>query len=373
MKINKKWLSLTLVLVLVASVLVGCGEDKEEAPETEDVENAEDAEEEASETEDSDLKIGMVTDEGGVNDQSFNQAAWEGLEKVEEDLGIPTFYEESEQDADYEQNFETLLDNENDLIWGIGYKLADSAYEAALSNPDVNFGVIDFSYDGNDDYPEGTPENLVGVVFADNESSFLAGYIAGKMTETDKIGFVGGNEGDVIWGFDYGFQAGVQYAAKELDKEIKVTSQYANSFSDAAKGKSMATNMFQQGIDIVFHAAGGVGDGVIEAAKEQDKWAIGVDRDQNYLAPDHVLTSVMKRVDVAVYKIAEDLKAGKFEGGKTIRYDLSDDGVGLAPTSDKNVPAEILEATEEVKAKIIDGEIEVPLNEETYEEYIENL
>jgi basic membrane protein A and related proteins len=213
---------------------------------------------------------------------------------------------------------------------------------------------------------------MIGVVFKAEQPSFLVGYIAGKMTETDKIGFVGGIEGDVIWGFDYGFQAGVKYAANELGKDIEVLSQYADSFGDAAKGKSIATNMYQQGMDIVFHAAGGVGDGVIEAAKEQDKWVIGVDRDQNYMAPDHVLTSAMKRVDVGVYNVTKELKEGNYEGGKTVVYGLADNGaVDIAPTSDKHVPADILEEVEGLKQMIIDGEIEVPYNAETYEAWLE--
>lgn len=319
-------------------------------------------------TEDVDLSVAMVTDEGGVNDQSFNQSAWEGLQQAEDEFGVTVSYQESQQEADYVPNFEYLIDSDIDLIWGIGYKLADAGMAAAEANPDKKFGIIDHSY-GDE-----TPENMIGVVFKQEQPSFLVGYIAGKMTETDKVGFVGGIEGDVIWGFDYGYQAGVKYAANELGKDIEVLSQYADSFGDAAKGKSIATNMYQQGMDIVFHAAGGVGDGVIEAAKEQDKWVIGVDRDQNYMAPDHVLTSAMKRVDVAVYNVVKALKEGNFDGGTTVVYGLADGGaVDIAPTSDKNVPADLLAEVETLKQMIIDGEIEVPFNQETFEEWVENL
>lgn len=358
---KKKLSILSLVLVLVLSLaLTGCGSD----------DGATDGD---GETDGEDLKIAMVTDEGGVNDQSFNQSAWEGLEQAKEDLGVSVSYQESQQEADFAPNFETLLDAENDLVWGIGYKLADAAYNAAVDNPDTKFGIVDQSYEDNPDFPDGTPDNMVGVEFKAEQPSFLVGYIAGMMTETDKVGFVGGIEGDVIWGFDYGFQAGVQYAADELEKDIEVLSQYADSFGDAAKGKSIATNMYQQGMDIVFHAAGGVGDGVIEAAKEQDKWVIGVDRDQNYMAPDHVLTSAMKRVDVGVYNVTKDLKEGKYEGGRTVVYGLEDGGaVDIAPTSDQHVSAEILEKIEELKQMIIDGEIEVPKNEETFKAWLES-
>ena len=367
---NKKWLSLLLAMVLAVS-LVACG-NKDEGETPVESEKTEETGEEST-GEESDLKVGMVTDEGGVNDQSFNQSAWEGLKKVKEDMGIDTKYQESEQESDFNPNFETLLDNDFDMLWGVGFKLSQPTYDSALANPDRSYGIIDFSYEGNPDFPEGTPENLLGVIFKDEQSSFLAGYVAGHTTETNKVGFVGGIEGDVISKFEFGYQAGVQYAAKELGKDIEVVSQYADSFGDAAKGKTIATNMFQQGADIVFHAAGGVGDGVIEAAKEQDLWAIGVDRDQNDLAPDNVLTSVMKRVDVAIYKVVEDFKAGNFEGGKTVIYGLEDDSVGLAPTSDKNVDAEVLEKADEIREKIINGEITPPLNEEEYEEYIKSL
>lgn len=320
------------------------------------------------------LKISMVTDEGGVNDQSFNQSAWEGLEKTKKDFGVNNKFQESKQEADYVPNFETLLEAENDMIWGIGYKLADATMAAAIANPDTKFGIVDYSYDDNEYFPQGTPKNVIGVVFKAEQPSFLVGYIAGRTTKTNKIGFIGGIEGDVIWGFDYGFQAGIQYAAKELGKEITVSSEYAESFGDASKGKAMATNMYQKGMDIVFHAAGGVGDGVIEAAKEQDKWAIGVDRDQNYLAPDHVLTSAMKRVDVGIYNIVKDLKDGKFEGGTTVVYGLEDGGaVDIAPTSDKHVSADILKVVEELKKDIIDKKIVVPFNAETYKTYITDL
>lgn len=361
---SKRLLALLLIGILVFSV-VGCSssdtpsEEAEEPTETEETEETP-----AGEA----LKVAMVTDEGGVHDQSFNQSAWEGLQRAQEELGVEVSYQESQQDADFAPNFETLLDAGNDLIWGVGFKLADAVLDAALANPDQKYAIVDHSY-GDD-----TPDNVVGVMFMQEQPSFLVGYIAGKMTETNKVGFVGGVAGDIIWAFDYGYQAGVQYAAHELGKEIEILNQYAESFSDVAKGKAIAQQMYQQGADIVFHAAGDVGTGVIEAAKEQGKWAIGVDRDQNYLAPDNVLTSAMKRVDVGVYNVVKDLVEGKFPGGQTITYGLADGGaVDIAPTSNKHVPQEILDEVEELKQKIIDGEIVVPYNQETFEEFMNTL
>ena len=360
---KKKGLALLLVLVLAFS-LAACGK-KDDTPPAATDDPGTDAED-TEDTPESELKVAMVTDEGGIHDQSFNESAWDGLQQAEKDFGVKVDYAESQQDADFAPNFETLLDAENDLIWGIGFKLSDALLEAAEANPDTKYAIIDFAY-------ENTPDNVVGVVFKAEQPSFLVGYIAGLMTETNTVGFVGGIAGDVIWGFDYGFQAGVQYAAKELGKEIKILNQYAESFSDVATGKAIATQMYQQGADIVFHASGDTGTGVIEAAKEQDKWVIGVDKDQNFLAPDHVLTSAMKRVDVGVHHVVQELVNGSFPGGETVVYGLEDGAVGLAPTSDKHVPADILEKTKEIEQKIIDGEIDIPVNEEQFKEWLGNL
>lgn len=305
------------------------------------------------------MKIAMVTDVGGVNDQSFNQSAWEGLKRSEKDFGIKVAYKESKQDADYAPNMETLTDAGYDLIWGIGFLMGDAIKETAEINPDQKFAIIDFSYG-----PE-TPKNVACAVFQEEEPSFLVGYIAGKMTKTNKVGFVGGIKFPLIEKFEYGFMAGVKLA----NPEAEVLSQYAESFTDAAKGKAIANNMYQQGADIVFHASGGVGDGVIEAAKEKGKWAIGVDKDQNFLAPDNVLTSAMKRVDNAIYDINKRLIAGEFAGGETVVYNLKNDGVGIAPTSSKHVPAEILKEVDGLVAKIKAGEIVVPATKDAFDKF----
>ncbi len=355
--------SLVLALVMVLSTcLVACG-NSNNAPANNGGNN-----QAAGEAQATDLSVGFVTDEGGVNDESFNQGVHEGLLKAEKDLGIKQSYQESNVAADYSKNMDTLLDADNNLIVAAGFKLADDVEKKAKENPDVNFAIIDFAY-------ENTPENLVGIVFQAEQPSFLVGYIAGRTTETNKVGFVGGQEGNVIWGFDYGYEAGVKYAAKELGKDIEVTKQYVGNFKDASKGKSIAQTMFNGGCDVVFHAAGDAGTGVIEAAKEAGKWAIGVDKDQYNLAPENVLTSAMKRADVAVYNIVKDLAEGKpFPGGQTITYSLKDgDAVDIAPTSDKNVKPEILEEIPKLKEKIIKDEIKVPYNEETYKEFEKTL
>lgn len=310
----------------------------------------------------SSMKIGMVTDTGGVNDQSFNQSAWEGLQRAGKDFGADVNFKESKQDADYAPNFETLIDDGDDLIWGIGFLMGDVVEQTAKANPDKKFAIIDYAY-------EDTPSNLASVVFKAEEASFLVGYIAGKMTKTNKVGFVGGMHIPVIPPFEYGFKAGV----KTANPDCEILDQYAESFTDAAKGKAIANQMYQNGADIIFHASGGVGDGVIEAAKEQNKWVIGVDKDQNFLAPDNVITSAMKRVDNGVYNVVKDLYEGNFPGGQTVVYGLKEGGVDIAPTSDKHVPADILKEVEKEKKDIINGKISVPINEEQYNDYLDSM
>ena len=353
------------ILLAVAMLFTfGCGNKSDKAADA-NVDKKDNAE--STESVDySNVKVGMVTDEGGVNDQSFNQSGWEGLQQLGKDTKINVSYVESHIPSDYAPNFQAMLEAENGLIWGVGFKLEKDLTAAAAANPDTKYALID-SVSSNPDL-----KNVVNCLFKDNEPSFLVGYIAGKMTETNKVGFVGGIEGDTIWAFEYGYRAGVQYAAKELGKDIEVEVQYADSFTDATKGKAIAKKMYEGGADIVFHAAGGVGDGVIEAAREADKKVIGVDRDQNYIAPDHVITSTIKNVGVAMYDISKEFAEGKFEA-KTVEFSLANNGVDIAPTSDKHVPADVLEEVEKLKENIVNGDIKVPNNEESYEEYIKSL
>ena len=175
------------------------------------------------------FKVAMVTDVGGVNDQSFNQSAWEGLKKAEKELGIKIAYKESKQDADYGPNLETLTDADYDLIWGVGFLMGDSIKSTAQINPDQYYAIIDFFY-GDE-----TPKNVGCAIFQEEQPSFLVGYIAGKMTKTNKIGFVGGIKFPLIEKFEYGYMAG----AKLANPDVEVLRQYAESFTDAAKGKAI--------------------------------------------------------------------------------------------------------------------------------------
>jgi basic membrane protein A len=243
----------------------------------------------------------------------------------------------------------------------------DAIEEAARSHPDQLYAIVD------SEFAPGDPANAVGAMFHSEESSFLVGYIAGMMTETDHVGFILGMESDVMFRFKYGYLAGVEYAAHELGKEIRVDAVTIDTFDDTAKGKATATKMYSDGADIVYHAAGQAGSGAIKAAEEMGKWAIGVDLDQNGLAPDNVLTSALKNVDQAVYQLSTKAINGEEVGGKTFYFGLKDGGVGIAPSSDKHVPKDILDKTAELEQKIINGEIKCPITEDEFNQWLADL
>lgn len=356
---KKKFIAALLVCAMTFS-LAACGSGAEEpaAPAEEAAEAP--AEEPAAEEAEapaevnSDIKVGMVTDTGGVNDGSFNQSSWEGLQRAGEELGIEVQYLESKTDADYKANLETFIDEDYDLIISVGFALASATREAAEANPDRKFAIID-------DASNADLDNVTCLMFRQAQASYLVGYVAGLTTKSNTVGFVIGMSNENMNQFGYGYCAGVLDA--NPDATIK---QYnADSFGDTAGGKSAATSMVTNGADVIFHAAGGTGLGVIDGCKENGIWAIGVDSDQSVIAPETILTSAMKRVDNASYEVSKLVAEGKLEGG-VVTYDLAAAGVDLAPTTD-NLDPEVLKAVEEVKEKIISGEIVVPETQADFE------
>ena len=331
----KKLTTLAMATVVSASLLVGCSGNNESA------ENAK-------------ITVAMITDVAGVNDQSFNQSAWEGLQQAEKELGVEVKYLESKQDSDYATNIETLVDEDVDLILGVGMKLSDAIKEGTELYPDQNFVIVDEELTDI--------SNVKSILFNAQESAYLAGLVAGKTTKTDNVGFIGGMQLPTVDTFKYGFMAGV----KAVNPDATIQVQYANSFTDQAKGKAIANQMYSNGADIVFTCGGDVGTGSIEAAKENGKFAIGVDRDQSDLAPENVLTSAIKRVDVGVYETVKAYLDGTFEGGTTTIYGLEDNAVGIPDTTKNLVSQEILDLVEETITKLKNKEITVPKNEEEY-------
>lgn len=312
-----------------------------------------------------DFTVTMITDTGGVNDQSFNQLAWEGLQELEEETGIEVSYTESTQESDYATNLDRAVDADCNLIWGVGYAMADAVETAATTNPDYNFAIIDNSYDDPAD-------NLTGVVFRSEEAAFAGGYVAACTTTTGQVGFVGGIESDVLIAFEYGYKAGVAYANSVNGTSVEVTAQYVESFSDTAAGKATANSQYTNGCDIVFACAGNAGNGVIEAATETGNLVIGVDSDQYDLAPDNMLTSVLKKVDEAVIEISLECANGESIGGQNVELGSSDDAVGLSEHHDL-MDDDVYEAAIGLIDQFASGEIVAPTNEDEYNEYVATL
>ena len=294
------------------------------------------------------IKVGAVTDVGGVNDKSFNQTTWEGLTALAaENPNVAVNYLESKADSDYGPNIETFLDEDYDLIICVGYKLAAACREAALANPDRLFAIIDDNT--NADLP-----NVACLMFSQQEASYLVGIVAGMMTKTNTVGYVQGMYSDSMNLFGIGYIAGV----KSVNPDAEVLQYNANTFADPTIGSAAATDMITKGADVIYHAAGGTGSGVIEACATNKVWAIGVDTDQSPLAPDYVVTSAMKRVDTAAQDISLAVLNDTFQAGTHV-YDLANGGVDIAPTRTL-LSDEIIAAVEAAKAEIIAGTIVVP-------------
>ncbi|MGE7997337.1 BMP family lipoprotein [Lysinibacillus sp. NPDC093190] len=354
---KKRKFGLVLSSVLAASAILGaCGTKDEEKPAKEN-ENAS-----SGESSKEAFSVAMVTDVGGVDDKSFNQSAWEGVQaygkehNLEQGNGFD--YLQSKSDADYESNLNALLRRNFDLVYGIGFMMADAVEAVASDNPEKHFALID---------AEVKADNVVNVLFKEQEGAFLAGVAAAKMSKSGKIGFVGGVDIPVINRFEAGFVEG----AKAVNPKIKIQSKYTGAFDKADLGKITANSMYSSGVDVIFHAAGATGNGVFSEAKERKKkdpnanvWVIGVDADQYEEGKvddktNVTLTSMLKGVNTAVVDISNKAKNGEFPGGKTLTYGLAEDGVKLADSRGA-IPADVQAVIDEYKEKIAKGEIKVP-------------
>ncbi|MBO4336756.1 MAG: BMP family ABC transporter substrate-binding protein [Lachnospiraceae bacterium] len=297
------------------------------------------------------LKVGMVTDLAGINDMSFNQSAWTGLLTINDSMGVRVSYIESKSADQYTADLERLCEDGNDISWGIGYTFADAVKEAAEKYPDDNFAIMDWAYDE-------VPHNVTGATFRSEEASYLVGYIAGNMTKTGKVGFIGGVDTDVIKPFRYGFEEGLKAADEKTGNTTVLVTDYINTFDNTGAGNQAAMKMYDGGCDIVFHAVGGAGVGVIEAAKRTGNFVIGADSDQSYLAPDNVLTSAVKKLNVAISNITVQRSMGDNIGGKSIQYGLAEQGVGI-PVNHPLYSDELYDEVMDLQNRIISGDIDL--------------
>ena len=295
-------------------------------------------------------KIGIVLSIGGLGDKSFNDSAFRGLENAKKDLGIEFSYVEPQSPSEDEQYLRKYAEGKYDLVIAVGFLMKDACEKVAKEFPDTKFAIIDSVIE---------LPNVASIVFKEEEGSFLVGALAAMMSKTGTIGFVGGIDVPLIRKFLVGYEQGALY----VNKNIKVKSLFVggqNPFSDPVKGKESAVSLIKQKADVVYHAAGGTGLGVIEGAKEQKVFAIGVDSDQDYIAEGTVLTSMMKYVDNAVYATVKDIINGTFTGG-VHSLGLKEDGVGTtAFTYTKTAIGETnIQKLEQIKKDIIDGKIVV--------------
>ena len=267
------------------------------------------------------LKVALVLSEGGINDESFNQSAWQGALNAKENLGVEVSYLESKQVSDYEANIESAIDQGNDLIIGVGFKVGDAIKEASENYPDQKFAIVDSTYDE-------IPSNLTPILFNEKQAGYSVGVIASELSKTKTVGFIGGMDIPSCSNFLVGFEQ----AIKDEGKGVKVLSQYANSFTDASKGRAISQQMINEGADILFMAGGGVNNGVLEVAREKGIKVIGVDMPSHHLAPETVITSALKNVGTGVEFTIKELQQNTLTGGEPIYYNISNEGVGFEKT-----------------------------------------
>ena len=337
------WLALLLASVMLALGAAACGGDDGNGGDEGAADTATDEGGQSGES----IRVGLVTDIGGLNDRGFNQLAYQGLKQAESDLNAEIKVLESQSDADYIPNLQQLAEDDYDLIISVGFLMTEATAKAAGAYPDVSFAIIDSAFDPPID-------NAQGILFKEQEAGYLVGYMAGLVTESGTVSSVGGQKIPPVDKFIAGFQKG----AKDANPEVKTINGYSQDFVDQAKYKEVALEQLSRGSDVVFQVAGGCGLGALDAAQQEDAWGIGVDADQAFLG-EHVLTSALKRVNVAVFNVIESVANGAFAGGGVTTFGLAEDGVGLGEVS-ANAPEEAVAQTEAQVDKIIAGEVEIP-------------
>jgi basic membrane protein A len=343
-----RWVPLLCSALLLA--LSGCGSDDNAStggtPSTQTSATTTGASTESS------LKIGLVTDIGGLDDRSFNFLANKGLDRAKSDLGVEGRVVVSRSNADYVPNLTRLAKEKYDLVIAVGFLMADAVDTVANQFPDVNFAIIDFAQEEM----KSKPKNVRGLLFKEQEAGYLVGYLAGLVAKQEAgsqqvIGSVGGLKIPPVDRYIAGYRAG----AEKASPGITTLNSYSQDFVDQAKCKEAALDEIARGAHVIFQVAGQCGLGALSAAKEKNARGIGVDADQAYLG-DHILTSALKKVDVAVYQTVQSMQDGTFSGGANTVFDVASGGVGLGKIA-SDVPAELVAQVKRVEADIAAGKI----------------
>jgi basic membrane protein A len=305
-----------------------------------------------------DKKVALIIAQGGLGDRSYNDSGLAGLTKAAQDFGVQVKTLESPDPVgEGEKLLRTAAESGFDLVITLEYSHFEPLDRVAPDYPDTMFSILNIAVD---------QPNIVSVIFQEHEGSFLAGALAAMVTSNSDIpgtnpekviGVIGGTKSLGIDKFLVGYEEGAHY----IDPDVEVLTAYSEAFGDPAKGKELTLAMFEQDADIVYQVAGGTGEGVIAAAKEEGHFAIGVDSDQDYIAPGNVLTSMLKRVDIAVYDLIKRLAEGTLQGGTVVTYGLKEDGVGISEMKYTRhlIPPENLAKIEELKQMIISGDLKV--------------
>ena len=309
------------------------------------------------------VRPALVLDVGGLGDDGFNDSAYAGLQQAKKEFDAQTEYLESSSPTDYVDNLTQLADSGYTPVFAIGFLMTDAVNEVAPQYPDTDFAIVDSVADA---------DNAASLIFREQEGSYLAGVVAGLMTQerteytnpNDKVvGFLGGQESDLIGRFQAGYEAGVESVCPDCEVLVQYAGSTPDAFNDPARGKEISLQQIDQGADIIYHAAGNTGAGLFDAATQEDIFAIGVDLDQAKLFPEApILTSVVKRVDSAVFQTIQAADEGNFPGGEVIEYGLDDNGLSLAPFGrfDSDVPQSVKDEVDSARQGIIDGDIKVP-------------
>ena len=305
------------------------------------------------------FKVGLVTDIGSVDDGTFNQYAFEGMKAAEACFGIETNFIETANQSDYAQNMGTILQDKPNVVVTVGFLLAEDTLAFANKNKDVNFV-------GVDQFQPKFPANYSGVLFREDQGGFLAGAMAGLLTESNVIGVVGGLKSvPPVVRLVNGYRRGAEYVAEQKGTEVNVLETYNESFTDPAKGKSDAQQFLGEGADVVFGAGGQTGSGGIRAAAENGAWAIGVDQDEYFTTfsggdakgADKLATSAIKRVDLGVFDQIAAAIQNQFKGG-TFILEAANDGITYAPFHDADIPEDAAATMEEIRQGLADGSID---------------
>lgn len=298
------------------------------------------------------FRVGMVFDKGGRDDRSFNAAAWQGLAGARSKLGVDVKFVEAMDDNAYEPALRTFARKKFDLVIAIGFSQAEPIARAARDFPSAHFALVDAVVD---------QPNVRSLVFADHEGAFLAGAAARLKSRTGKVGFLGGMDVPLIRRFDMGFKAGARHIdakAVTLSNFVGVT---VDSWNNPPKAKELALSQFANGVDVLYVAAGASAAGAFDAAAERGVFVIGTDSNQNGQKPGRVLTSILKRIDVAIYQTIEDAKSGRFSGGKR-EFGIANGGIDFAVDrfNESIMDPEIKKKLEQFKREIAGGVIKVP-------------